>query len=301
MRAGAPVRRERIAGPEPIVNTPRNIEYLLEEIITLPSLPATLARIIQLLNDPESSLSDVGKAITQDPAIALKTLRLANSAAYGLREHVTSVEHAVALLGAKVIQNLVLTATVFDTLSHSAGLVFQHSIAAGLAARAVLRVGRIRLPLQPDEAFVYGLLHDIGKIILEDYMAEDLMQAEEVSRSRRIPAYQVECEVIGADHAEVGGRLAMNWRLPESIASAILAHHDLSRCDNDDSRRYAALLNVADAMCIEAGLPSYEGAVVGDSGESWALLGVESVTIPAIMDDFFASMPEVQELTEAMS
>jgi len=283
------------------VNTPRNIEYLLEEIITLPSLPATLARIIQLLNDPESSLADVGKAITQDPAVALKTLRLANSAVYGLREHVTSVEHAVALLGGKVIQNLVLTATVFDTLSRSAGVLYRHSIAVGLAARAVLRTGRLGLPLQPDEAFVYGLLHDIGKIILEDYMSEDLMLAEEVSRSRHLPAYQVECEVIGADHAEVGGRLAMNWRLPESIASAILAHHDLSRCENEESRRLAALLNVADAICIEAGLPSYEGAIAGDPGESWALLGVESVKVPAIMDDFFASMPEVQELTEAMA
>ena len=73
------------------MSTPRNIDYLLEEIITLPSLPATLARIVQLLNDPDSSLAEVGKAITGDPAIALKTLRLANSASYGLRERVTSV------------------------------------------------------------------------------------------------------------------------------------------------------------------------------------------------------------------
>ncbi|HPJ98805.1 MAG TPA: HDOD domain-containing protein [Candidatus Hydrogenedentes bacterium] len=283
------------------MNTSRDIEFLLEEIITLPSLPGALARIVQLLNDPESSLSDVGKAITQDPAVALKTLRLANSAAYGLREHVTSVEHAVALLGIKVIHNLVLTATVFDTLSRSAGLLYQHSIVAGLAARAVLRTGRVALALQPDEAFVYGLLHDIGKIILEDYLSDDLMEAETLSRDRKVPAYQVEREIIGADHAEVGGRLAMNWRLPESIASAILAHHDLSRCENEDSRRLAALLNVADAICIEAGFPSYEGAVAGDTSQSWALLGVESAKIPAIMDDFFASIPEVEELIEAMS
>ncbi len=283
------------------MNTPRDIEYLLEEIITLPSLPGALARIVQLLNDPESSLLDLGKAITQDPAVALKTLRLANSAACGLREHVTSVEHAVALLGIKVIHNLVLTATVFDTLSRSAGLLYQHSIVSGLAARAVLRSGHVALALQPDEAFVYGLLHDVGKIILEDYMPDELMEAEKLSRERKVPAHQVERELIGADHAELGGRLAMNWRLPESIASAILAHHDLSRCKNEDSRRLAALLNVADTICIEAGLPSYEGAVAGDSSQSWALLGVESVKIPAIMDDFFASIPEVEELIEAMS
>lgn len=283
------------------MSTPRDIDNLLEEIITLPSLPATLARIVQLLNDPDMSLHDVGKAITADPAISLKTLRLANSASYGLRERVTSVEHAVALLGAKVIQNLVLTATVFETLSSGASHLFRHSIAVGLAARSVVRVGGTALALEPEEAFVYGLLHDIGKIVLEDYMAEDLSQAEELSRTQRIPAYAAEREVIGADHAEIGGRLAQNWRLPDSIAAAILAHHDLSRCDDSEHCRFAAVLNVADAMCIAAGLPSFEGAVADDSSESWRLLGVANSQIPAILDEFFASLPEVEELTEAMS
>lgn len=283
------------------MSTPRNIDYLLEEIITLPSLPATLARIVQLLNDPDSSLAEVGKAITGDPAIALKTLRLANSASYGLRERVTSVEHAVTLLGVKVIQNLVLTATVFDTLSSGASLLFRHSIAVGLAARSVIRAGVSGLALQPDEAFVYGLLHDIGKIILEDYLSDDLVQSEELSRSRNVPAYVAELEVIGADHAEVGGRLAKNWRLPDSITAAILAHHDLTRCEDEEHLRYAALLNAADSICIAAGLPSYDGAVANDPGEAWALLNVEGPKVPVILDDFFASMPEVEELTEAMS
>ncbi|MFO7975569.1 MAG: HDOD domain-containing protein [Candidatus Hydrogenedentota bacterium] len=283
------------------MNEPRNIDYLLEEIITLPSLPATVARITQLLNDPDSSLGDVGKAISNDPAIALKTLRLANSASYGLREHVTSVEHAVTLLGAKVIQNLVLTATVFETLSSGASLLFQHSIAVGLAARSILRPRVSHLALAPDEAFVYGLLHDIGKIILEDYMSEELVQAEELSRTQGIPAHEAEQQLIGADHAEIGGRLAMKWRLPDTIAAAILAHHDLSRCENEEQRSFAALLSVADTICIAAGLPSYEGAIADDTTESWQTLGVASTQIPAILNEFFASIPEVEELTEAMS
>jgi len=283
------------------VSEPRNIDYLLEEIITLPSLSTSVARIIHLLNDPDSSLRDVGKAISSDPAIALKTLRLANSASYGLRERVTSVEHAVTLLGGKVIQNLVLTATVFDTLSSGASMLFEHSIAVGLATRSIMRARVAQLVLDPEEAFVYGLLHDIGKIIFEDYMSEQLVQAEELSRTQGVPAHVAEEQVIGADHAEIGGRLAMNWRLPDTIAAAILAHHDLSRCEDEEQRRYAALLSVADAICVAAGLPSYEGAIADDTSESWRLLGVTSTQIPIILNEFFASLPEVEELTEAMS
>jgi HD-like signal output (HDOD) protein len=283
------------------VSGPHDIDYLLEEIITLPSLSASVARIVQLLNDPDSSLGDVGKVISNDPAIALKTLRLANSASYGLRERVTSVEHAVTLLGTRVIQNLVLTATVFDTLSSGANLLFQHSVGVGLAARSILRARVSGLSLDPEEAFVYGLLHDIGKIILEDYLSDELVRAEELSRARGVPAHVAEEELIGADHAEIGGRLAMNWRLPDTIAGAILGHHDLSRCEDEEHRAYAALLSVADSICIAAGLPSYEGAIADDTSEAWQVLGVGSTQVPAILNEFFASLPEVEELTEAMA
>ncbi|HOD48813.1 MAG TPA: HDOD domain-containing protein [Candidatus Hydrogenedentes bacterium] len=283
------------------MSAPRNIDYLLEEIITLPSLPATVARILELLNDPDSSLSEVGKIVSGDPAIALKTLRLVNSAAYGLRGRVTSVEHAVTLLGAKVIQNLVLTATVLDTLSSGARLLFQHSIAAGVAARSIMRSHIFGNVLDPEEAFAYGLLHDIGKIILEDYMSDELVQAEDLSRVQGLPGHVAEREVIGVDHAEIGGRLAMNWRLPDSIAAAIMAHHDLARCKDDEYLPYAAMLNAADTICVAAGLPSYEGAVADDANGAWQVLGITSPQIPAILDDFFASIPEVEELTEAVS
>ena len=100
---------------------PRNIDHLLEEIVSLPSLPGIVMRVIDLLDRPGSSLEEVGHLISTDPGLALKTLRLANSAHYGVREKLTSVEHAVVYLGEKVIKNLVFAATVFDTLRKGTG------------------------------------------------------------------------------------------------------------------------------------------------------------------------------------
>jgi hypothetical protein len=102
-------------------------------------------RITELLDRPMSSLSDVAAAITGDPALALKTLRLVNSAFHGVRENVTSVEHAVVMLGAKVIRNLVLTASIVDTFENDAGDLLRHSICCGVAMRSFVNTGYIHV------------------------------------------------------------------------------------------------------------------------------------------------------------
>ncbi len=276
----------------------RNIDDLLEEIVTLPSLPSSVAHITQLVSQPDCSLSEVGKAISSDPAIALKALRLVNSAFYGLGQKVSSVEQAVTLLGLKVIKNLVFSAAVFETLSGGAGELLKHSIACGLAMRAIAESSKGSFPIDPSDAFSYGLLHDVGKIIFEEFLADEMHQVQAVASERGAAAYLVEREVIGADHCEMGAHLALKWKLPDTMVGAIGGHHDLSRCEDPGTRVLAAALAVADYMATASGLPSQAGVPVTVPEEMWDAAGVSPEQIQAALDTFFAAIPELDELLE---
>ncbi len=275
----------------------RHIDYLLEEVVTLPSLPLTVAHITEMINDPHCSLGDVGKAISADPAIALKTLRLVNSAYYGMSNKVTSVEHAVVLLGMKVVRNLVFTATVFDTLQGGVDTFLRHSISTGVAMRILAESGKHRgLVSSPDEAFVFGLLHDIGKIIYEQFLPKDFERVAELSVSEKMPWYLAEREIIGVDHAEMGSRLAEKWRLPAELVDAIAGHHDLALCRDPEFQPLAALLAVADYMVSASGTVAYPDTIVIMDDSMWQTAGFTGPEMKPLVEQYLGSLATIEEL-----
>jgi len=272
------------------------IDHLLEEVVTLPSLPDTVIRVTELVNSPDCSLAEVGKAISADPGLALKTLRLVNSAYYGVRQEVTSIEHAVVLLGEKVIKNLVFTAMVFDKFKVGAGHFLRHCVASGIAMRSLAQAVPLENQPEPDELFIYGLLHDVGRIVFHEFLADEYAQALGVAHEKRLPLYQAEREVLQTDHAEMGGRLAKNWKLPEPMPEAIAHHHDAAACDTLATVELAAMLSIADHMCALSGFPSEPGVCTDVTPEAWQAFGVDSAQIPAILDRFLDNLPAVDEL-----
>ncbi len=274
-----------------------DIDSLLEDVVTLPSMPVALARLNQLLDDPECSLREVAKAISSDPAIALKTLRLVNSAYYGLGQEVSTVEHAVALLGIKVIKNLTLTATVFDSMKSSAELFLLHCVGCGTVMKVMAEHGFFdTMALETDEAFVFGLLHDIGKVILEEYLPEECEEVVALQQTDGIPWYQAEREIIGVDHAELGARLAEQWKLPPAVVHAIGAHHDIETCTQPEYSALASALGIADYICSAGGLPSHHQPVFDLQDEVWRLAEVDNTCIPKLLNDFFDAYASVHEL-----
>ncbi|MBN2311301.1 MAG: HDOD domain-containing protein [Candidatus Hydrogenedentes bacterium] len=283
------------------MNEPSKIDYLLEEIVTLPSLPSTVTRLTRLINEPDCPLSEVSKAISVDPALSLKTLRLVNSAFYGVKNKVTSIEQAVTLLGLKVIKNLVFTASVFETLNSGTGLFLMHSVACGAAMRLLVEAVPMGVPVEPDDAFAFGLLHDVGKIIFEEFLPKEMDQARRLAQEQGLPSFEAEGAVIGADHAEMGARLAQSWKLSDEVVDAIAGHHQLERCGAPELRKAAALLSIADFQCIACGLapPPRRGARVDE--EMWAAAGITSVQIAPIVDRFMDQLPDVFELAKLAS
>lgn len=273
-----------------------DIDTLLDEVVTLPSMPASLARITELLNDPHSSLQEVGKAISTDPSISIKTLRLVNSVYYGLSQKVSTVEHAVVLLGTKVVKNMVLSAAAFDTMQIMSMGFMRHSVACGMAMRALAEDGRLAGHFAtPSEAFVYGLLHDIGKVLLHGFLPQECAAVLDLAAERGLARCEAEREVIGTDHAELGARLAAKWKLEPALTAAIAGHHDLAHADAEH-RRLAANLCAANYLCSVAGYPCDEGIPVRVPDDVWTVAELDNAALTAVMDHFFAIVPDMGEL-----
>lgn len=278
------------------------IDNILDELVTLPSLPSTVARIIEMLDDPDTTLVEVGQAIAADPSLSMKTLRLVNSAFYGLRDQVNSVERAAVLLGLKVVRNLVFTASVFDSLQCGEDKVLRHSVACGTAMRLLVRSGQIQSPFEdPEEAFMYGLLHDIGKIILQEHLPDKWSEVTALMREEQISCYEAEQRVLGADHAELGARLAQRWKLQEPLVAAIGGHHDFSRCPDAGDQGRAALIAVADALCYQAGFEGTENAVVKVPAAAWDLVGLTPESLQAFTGTLEENRQAIDDLVNLAS
>ncbi len=279
------------------VDERRDIEYLLSEVVSLPSLPATVTKMMELMEDENVALAEVGHVISADPAIALRTLRLVNSAYYGVGQKVLSVEHAVAMLGSKVIRNLVCAAAVFDTLSSATECFAKHSVACGVAMRIVKdTVGEACTIELDEEAFVFGLLHDVGKIVFEAFMSKEFNKVMEASRMSEMMWYELEREIIGVDHAEMGARLCENWNLPEELIEAVKGHHDLSVCDGTDSRASAATLHIADYVCCTNGYAGFVSNSVNLSDEALDTVNLNRDDVDFISQRFLKEKAGIEEL-----
>jgi putative nucleotidyltransferase with HDIG domain len=191
-----------------------------------------------------------------------------------------------------------VTATVFETLRVSTTAFLRHSIACAVAMRAMADSGQTRLTglANGEEAFVHGLLHDVGKIVLEQYLPDLWRKAGALAQAERMPWYVAERAVIGVDHAEVGARLAELWKLAPDLAGAIGGHHDLERAGSEAARVLAAGLAVADFLCAASGAPSHENPVFDLPDEVWSCVGLAADAVPAVAGAFFSNYHVTGEL-----
>lgn len=209
-------------------------ESLLKKIRDIPSLPEVVNRIIQLLGKPNTPASQIADLIAYDPGLTSKVLRMVNSAAFGFQRQISSVQHAIMILGFNTVRGLVLSTSIFKMLatkSSQGGLdqkdIWEHSIATAMAAKIVSKFFTIQ---EVDDAFSAGMLHDVGKMVLDLYFTADYMPVlQEAKRQDMLPHGKkfmaLEKEILGMSHPEIGASLAAKWKLPVSINQVIEYHH----------------------------------------------------------------------------
>jgi HD-like signal output (HDOD) protein len=293
-----PAPAEPLCLPAPPPSPPagaidETIPDLAKKVRTLPTLPTIYEEVEAVTRDPRSSAADVARAVGGDPAFASALLRAANSALYRRPEPITTVTAAVSLLGLQEIRDLCLMTSVLRVFEGADGrriveLLWRHAIGVGAGARVVGR----RLPtLAPEELFLAGLLHDIGKLFWLQQDAAELARTMDAAESGGLTFGEVERERLGIQHTRLGRMIAQHWRLPRPYVEVIAAHHAPEQAASWHA--VCRSVQVADALAhaLELGGPSLS-RVPAPAPEVWQALGLVPEDLPVLLDSVVAEYEE---------
>jgi putative nucleotidyltransferase with HDIG domain len=229
---------------------------ILKNVGALPPLPTTAIKLMNVLNDPRSTVEDIVETIRYDQAITGQVLRLCNSAFFGLSRTVTSLNDAMLCLGSVKVLQLVMSVHTNSMLSQKQigyglerGVLWKHSVAVALAASGIAqRLGGAMVNL----VFTAGLLHDIGKVVLNEYVADEFMEIVRRVNEERLSFSEAESNVLGFSHQEIGARIGEMWKLPEPIIRCIRYHHDPLTIEPADA--LVDTVYLANCICLLLGI-----------------------------------------------
>ncbi|MCP3687357.1 MAG: HDOD domain-containing protein [Gammaproteobacteria bacterium] len=206
-----------------------NIEELLKKGDALPTLPEIYTRVSSQLEDDNSSIDEIGKNIANDPAISYKILTMVNSAFFGLPNKISTIEQAISLLGRARVKQVLIGALLGDIFkgleskSFSLKDFWQHSIRTAIIAQHLAQDSEYID--DTDIIFTSGLLHDVGRLILAVQLPDVLPEIEQYALDTGLSIVQSEVEIIGTNHAEIGGALMQKWAFPDLIWVCVINHH----------------------------------------------------------------------------
>lgn len=233
---------------------------IINKLKEIKSFPQFVVETLRKLNDPTSNASDVAISLSRDEGLVLRTLKLANSAAYGMPRNIADISEAIALLGYKTISNIVLSATVYSMMDKGLsgyaldrGELWRHSLTAAYSARYIAQKTK---KVSADEAYVAALLHDIGKIVLNDYVRFGYGIIVKLVEEEQIPFTDAEHKVLGFDHAAVGALLVERWDLPKAYHYSTLFHHKPNDLDSEHTeyQPLVDVVSVANFVCLMMGI-----------------------------------------------
>ena len=235
----------------------RDRVFAIDEIATLPPV---FVRILEIVQDDSSTALDLAAEISLDQALAVKVLRTANSSYFGLRRQISSVSEAVVLLGFREVERLALTISVINLFSHSPGsaralrLLWRHSVACATAAGVLETAYRDRMTTLRG-ARIAGLIHDIGKAAIAQYLPEAHEEIVRLMHDDRLVSWEAERLVLdGVTHCDIGAWMTERWNLPSAIVAGVAAHHTPDAIT--DYPEMAHCIHLADWLCNGFGVQS---------------------------------------------
>lgn len=208
--------------------SPEAIKEKVYSIVQLPALPAVASKVIEMVDDPKTTMSALGKMIAVDQALTAKVLKIANSPFYGFPKKISTIDFAIIVLGYDALREIVISTSLVSSLDDSSDAYFDsrafrdHAIASGTLGRRFARDLGYRVN---GEVFVAGLLHDMGISILNRHFRDEYLRIAGIVRETNLTFLEAEESVLGVTHAEIGAWLAERWNLPDHLVEAVLLHH----------------------------------------------------------------------------
>ena len=262
------------------------IKNIVRKIESLPTLPTTYSRINELMNRPTTCAMDIADVISRDQVLTARLLKLVNSAFYGFSGKIKTVSGAVVVLGFKAIKSLVLSSSVLDLFKEKeANPLFEpvsfwkHSLAVAACSKLIAKYLDYD---DPEEFFVAGLLHDIGKIILNQFFKQEFYEVLVFSRKEKITLVEAEMQKFQACHSDTGLLLCEKWRLPDCVKEAVAYHHSPEAFQNYPL--FPSVVHLADILVKSMELGSSGDPFVNMiSNHAWTTLNIPLSQLEPIM------------------
>ncbi len=228
--------------------------HIMKKMESFPSMPGAAAKVLSLLDDSDASASQIEEALRYDPGLTANILKMTNSSYFGMASEVGSLKRAIVVLGIKRVVQIVIASCVNSMMSKSVmgydlspGELWTHSITVSIAAEGLVE----ELSLSAaGEIFTTALLHDIGKLVLGEFVKDELEEIERLA-SEGLPFQEAERSVLGADHAEIGAHILRLWSFPQEIVNAVRWHHEPDGADAPST--LLDILHTADMLSMQLG------------------------------------------------
>jgi putative nucleotidyltransferase with HDIG domain len=273
---------------------------IISKIRTLPSISGVAVQILKLLDDPDSTAEEVQKILRLDPGLTANILKLTNSAYFGLPNKVGSVRQAIVMLGWKRLVRIVLSTCVNAVMDKPIpgydlppGELWRHSVAVSVTAEGLMKELNLEVD---DEIFTAALLHDLGKLVMGEFVEEDLAAIRSTAE-KGIPFQMAEREVLGTDHAEIGGMLMESWSFPSRFVSAVRWHHEPDSAEHPST--LIDIVHVANVLCLMLGIGAgIEGLHYQPSATATKRLGLKPKQLEVVASQTLQWANELSNIFE---
>lgn len=276
---------------------PPELQKAMNRVTEISSLPEVTTRIVEVVENPKSTAQDMHEIVKHDPALAAKILKVVNSAFYGLPSQIASLDRAIVMLGLSAVKNIALAASLSRLFRpgaiserFAARDLWTHCIAVGVCARLLAQksFGHV------EEAFVAGLVHDMGLLIEFQILPAKLKAAAERCEAQPQDFCAVERELIGADHQAFGAALGAKWKFPPGLRTAISHHHNPENL-KPELKRIVTCVQLADTICCQNEIGFYLTAMTQEtSDETLDTVGITAEQVSELLE----LLPERIEETE---
>jgi len=273
-----------------------NFRKRVEALINVPTLEGVLEKIKPLMDSSNAGVEDIATIISSDQVLSAKILRVVNSVFYGFPGRISSLRHALIILGFDAVKGLILSTSVFDAMLAGGfyGL-WEHSMGCAVTAGIIAR--KTRDP-NPEEISIAALLHDIGKVIIKTELPEESSRIDQAVKENQISTYDAEREILGFDHTTVGEWLCQGWNLPDKLADPIAFHHkpDLSQF----AQRPTAIAHVANVFVRAIGFGfGGDDLVPQINSAAWEMLDMSDSLVKEIVKEMDGKLEDAEDFLAA--
>jgi HD-like signal output (HDOD) protein len=291
-----------LMGTAPLPDTRTLVEESVRKVTTIATLPEVTAQIIKTVEDPKSTAGALHKIVAHDPALVTRILKVVNSSFYGLPGQIGSIERAIVLLGLNAVKNIAVAASLGQLFrgaklceGFTAKDLWAHCVAVGVTAREIAK--QMKQPIA-DEAFLAGMIHDVGLLVELQLWPEKLKNVCETARAGQQPFCEVERAVFGVDHQQLGQGLAEMWKFPRTCQLVAGYHHQPTTLA-DKNRMLVTLVHIADTICCETTAHGFNLTAMGQSVDPTLL--VEMKIDPAVVEKVKANLPALVESAKTLA